>query len=298
MKKSFIKQKPAIVLFILLFSQLMQAAEVMSVSVPPINQPPSGQRIPGKIIWHDLVTTKVSDAQQFYGDVFGWQFKTFGTGEDSYTMISHGGKRIGGIVPLTNEAGGQNENQWISYISVANVDHAIDHVTNNAGKVLFGPMRFEQLGELAVFTDPEGAAFGVLASSSGDPADSKVKSGGWVWADIMVNEPAQQIKFYQGLANYTVKEDTQEPQFPEYHLYTNRVPRAAVVPIPPTEALPKILPNWLPYLHVANLNETLTKVTANGGKLLVKPNTRVYNGKLAIIADPGDAAVGIVQMGQ
>lgn len=270
--------------------------EILPVTVPPINQQPSTKQIPGKIIWHDLFTDNVDEAQRFYGDVFGWHFQTFGTGKDSYTLISHQGKRIGGIVRLTEAQAAQNENQWISYISVSNVAQVASYVNNNAGEVLLSPRRFEHQGDLAIFSDPEGAAFGVLMSASGDPADAKSEVGEWAWADLLAKNPQQQILFYQGIANYDAQEDTRDPQANDYFLYLDKLARAGVVSIPASEAATSVQPNWLPYLRVANVNKTVTKVTQLGGSVIFKPNTQVFNSKLAIIADPGGAAVGIVEL--
>jgi hypothetical protein len=45
------------------------------------------------------------------------------------------------------------------------------------GRVLAAPGKFPNRGEQAVFTDPDGALFGVVRSSSGDPEDFRAEPG-------------------------------------------------------------------------------------------------------------------------
>lgn len=280
------------------FCHAVYAETVRQVSVPPINTQATSQQIPGKIIWHDLATDNVTVAQQFYWKLFGWQFKQYGSGNDAYIYIYYKGKPVGGIVPLAPKQAAENENQWVSYLSVPNVAQATQFVKKNGGKVLVEPMKFEKQGELAVFADPEGALFGVLNSSSGDPADGHSRIGGWAWADLMVKNPQRAIEFYQGIANYEVKQYPGDPQGNDFYLYTNKVARAGVTGIPTGKQAPAILPNWLPYILVPDVHAMVAKTPTLGGKVLLKPDTQIYGGKLAVIADPTGAALGLIQITQ
>ena len=292
MKAGFIKGKILIFILAVFTSYLVHAEDVVSITVPPINDPPSAQHIPGKIIWHDLFTNNVKSSRRFYANVLGWRFQYFGAGENGYTLIYNGRQRIGGIVPLKEGHTGNTANQWISYISVPNVSQVSTHVVNNGGKVLLSPRRFERHGELAIFADPEGVPFGVLASSSGDPSDAMPQPGEWAWLDLMAKNPHRQAEFYQGIASYDVRRDKRGLEDNDYLLFSNQVPRAGVVSLPGS----KVLPNWLPYVRIKNVEDTITKVTRFGGKVVFEPNTRVFNGRLAIITDPSGAALGVVNM--
>lgn len=296
MGKYISKYSAGLSLILLAFCSVSQAGEVGTLSVPPINPSPTSQQIPGKIIWHDLATTNIKATQQFYTDLLGWRFKVYGSGKDTYYLISHRGKPVGGLVPLTTKQAAENHNQWVSYISVPDVAQASQYVKTNGGMVLLDTTPFKHQGELAVFADPEGALFGVLNSSSGDPADGASQPGEWVWADLMVNNPKQAIKFYQGIATYAVKIDARHPKAKEYYLYKNKLPRAAIIPLPSGKYAPKVLPNWLPYIYVTNIAAAVVKTTKLGGSIILNPATQIYGGKLAIIADPGGAAVGLVEL--
>ena len=53
------------------FAQPLGGADEMSQVA--VTENPSGERYPGKFIWHDLVTTDATSAAKFYEQLFGWQ---------------------------------------------------------------------------------------------------------------------------------------------------------------------------------------------------------------------------------
>lgn len=285
-----------LLLLALAFSTTVQAEDSGVVSVPPINTPATSQQLPGKIIWHDLVTTNVSASQRFYADLFGWQYNAYVLGNETYYVISHRGKPVGGIVPLTAQQAAGNDNQWVSYISVPDVAQATGFVKENGGKVLLEPMKFRQQGELAVFTDPEGAVFGVLNSTSGDPADGRSQAGEWGWADLLAKDPQRAINFYQGIADYSAKKYAKGSPGDDFYLLTGKVPRAGVATIPAGKQAPEILPNWLPYILVSDVNAAVVQTPKLGGRVILNPASQVYNGRLAVIADPGGAVLGLIEL--
>jgi hypothetical protein len=44
--------------------------------LPPLNDPPAAQHLPGKFVWADLVAPDVEAARRFYGKLYGWSFRT------------------------------------------------------------------------------------------------------------------------------------------------------------------------------------------------------------------------------
>jgi predicted enzyme related to lactoylglutathione lyase len=67
-----------------------------------------------------------------------------------------------------------------------------------------------------------------------------------------------------------------------------------VLPLPAED----VLPNWLPYVRVKDINESVMKVAQLGGEVLLQPSMQIFNGRLAIITDPGGAALGIIEIRQ
>lgn len=282
----------AALFFVLVLTRNVFAQNGISVTVPPMNDPPTGAHLPGKIVWHDLYTRDILTAREFYKNLFGWRYQAYNTVTDNYTMFFYKGKSVAGMWAL--EPGNENENQWISYISVLDVNQAANQVAVNGGKVLLSANLLQQLGELAIFTDPDGAAFGVLNSLSGDPEDILAKPNEWIWADLLARKPMDMTRFYQSIGNYSVTENTRSAVPDSYYLRADGFARAGVGPLPDTD----VLPNWLPYVRIENVMEAINKVTLLGGTVVMQPDPAVFGGKLAVVADPTGAVLGIVQIRQ
>jgi uncharacterized protein len=292
MKSRLWIQKSLMQVIGLLAFTVSPAVLATTVVAPPINQPATNQYYPGKFVWHDLFTDNLHESMDFYKGVFGWEFRKFGPGKFAYYYITNQGLGVGGLSQL--DTGDGSENQWVSYISVESVEDANSYVAKNGGKTLVKPITFEQLGQVAIFADPEGAPFGVISSSSGDQREVLPQVGQWIWVDLFALNPGAQIEFYKGIGQYTAIKNPVSVIDKDYFLQSNNVARGGVLPVPAED----VLPNWLPYVRVENINDSLMKVTQFGGVVLLQPSMQIFNGKLAIIADPGGAALGLIEFSQ
>jgi uncharacterized protein len=57
-------------------------------------------------------------------------------------------------------------------------------------------------------------------------------------------------------------------------------------------------PNWMPYVCVANADETAAKAKEHGAKMIMEPFDIEGVGRSAVFADPGGAVISIFQPGQ
>ena len=85
---------------------------------------------------------------------------------------------------------------------MSDVDAARRAAVKHGAKRLFEPKTFPACGRQAVFTDPAGAVFAVLASSSGDPTDFLASSGEWIWSSLLENDPNASAGFFQALLGH------------------------------------------------------------------------------------------------
>jgi len=90
----------------------------------PVTAEPTSNWIPGKFIWHDLITHDISAVKLFYAGVFGWKFEAL-PGTDRYTVIRHNGEMIGGIAFSDRKIDGKPISQWVSMMSVPDVDRGV-----------------------------------------------------------------------------------------------------------------------------------------------------------------------------
>ncbi len=183
--------------------------------------------------------------------------------------------------------------RWFGYISVASVEKAQRAATKAAGRVLAPPKKMPKRGEQAVFADPEGALFGVIRSSSGDPQDFLAEPGDWIWIQLLSRDARKAAEFYRSVAGYEIVENSAGNRLSDYVLISEGYARATVRTIRSTNA--QVQPTWLPFVRVSNVGESVARAKQLGGKVLIEPKPDVFDGKVAVIADPTGAAIGILE---
>ena len=245
---------------------------------------------PGKFVWFDLVTDDPAALRQFYGAVFGWQFRTVGKPPAAYTLIENAGESIGGMFYHARPAGASMSARWLSLISVRDPAESVRYVQQHGGTVIAPLATIPGRGTHALFRDPQGAAFGVLKSESGDRPDTPVETGDFFWADLLAPDPAKATEFYIGLAGYEAS-DRESSSVKRVVLSSEGYARAGIVPLP----APIKQPGWLPYVLVDDVAGTLQKATAAGGRVLLQPRPDLLDSNLAVIADPRGGVLGVVR---
>src|SRR6202051_1573390 len=159
----------------------MAASSPVSFELPALNSPASTERHVGKVVWADLVTPDLAAAERFYGGLFGWTFQNINTGDSDYAVAMADGRPVGGLYQKTIPAAERRQSAWLTFIAVRDVDAAKRAALAHGAKVVSDSKSYPSRGRQAVFTDPEGAVFAVLASSSGDAPDFLAAPGEWIW---------------------------------------------------------------------------------------------------------------------
>jgi predicted enzyme related to lactoylglutathione lyase len=274
---------------------LLSLALVLIVSacsglrLSPVTTEPTNNWIPGKFIWHDLVTHDVSAVKLFYAGVFGWRFEDL-PGTDRYTLIRHNGEMVGGIVYSDRKIDGKPVSQWVGLMSVPSVDQAVARIREAGGRVYGGPRDIDDRGRLAVVGDPEGAVFGVVRATGGDPPDRDPEIGDWLWNELWSDDEEAATRLYSNLVGYELDARESVAGKPYNVFRRDGAPRAGLLPNPFPE---EVSPLWLPYVRVANPAAVVAKVEGLGGQVLLKPDPEHRKGTVAIIADPTGAEVAI-----
>lgn len=272
-------------------SFLMLAGCASQPQWPPISQVASNEHTPGRWVWVELVCDDVEQAKAFYSAVFSWQFDTIGDGADAYTVVRSADRRIGGIVHQQRRSEQTRAARWLASMSVADVKAAAAQVKSAGGDVVIAPRSLAGRGEVAVFSDPEGALFAVIRSFSGDPPQAMPAINAWMWLELWAQDPQRMSAFYRGLGGYTLEHKHDNGMQDEIHLVLGEDPRAGIVAMP-RDGLPS---TWLPYVRVADLDATLKRVTDAGGYVAVAPGKELREGMVAVIVDPLGGALGVAQ---
>ena len=264
-----------------------------AAELPPINEPPTSDYQRGKLVWVDLFTADLPGARRFYGGLFGWTFAELGDGRGTYTVAYQAGLPVGGLVPRKPLQGEKRQARWVAYLSVADVEGAARKVVDEGGRVLMAPRRVPARGEMAVVADPDGAPFGLVNSSSGDPPDALPVEGDWIWALYQSPDAASAAAFYQDLGGYEVVPDERLAPRPHFLLVTGGFARASLVEIPAERS--GLRPDWLYFARVRSVAESLAKARELGGAVVMEPSPSVLDGRLAVITDPAGAPLGLME---
>ena len=277
------------------FLGLVGAVPIMAapIQLPAIVEPASQEHHVGKVIFVELVTPDLAAAKQFYAGLFGWTFRDIKTGGTEYAEAFLDGRPVAGLIHKDIPAGEHRQPAWLSFFAVGDVDAAKKVALQNGAKVLFEPHNIPDRGREAVFADPQGAVFVVIASSSGDPSDVLATPGEWIWSSLITSDPDTDAAFYQKLFNYEVFELPANPGVQHLLLASDNYARASANTLPANR--PKTHPHWLNYVRVEDTVKMTAKIVALGGRVLVEPRVDRHGGKVAVVADPLGAPFGLLE---
>lgn len=110
----------------------------------------------GAFSWNELMTSDVSGAKAFYGELFGWTLHDEQTPNMVYTMAKVGDTDVAGMMVIPPEAEGMPPT-WGAYVTVDDVDQQIKRAESLGGKVVMPPRDIPDVGRFAVISDPQGA---------------------------------------------------------------------------------------------------------------------------------------------
>jgi len=278
-----VRLAPSLVLGALIGATLLAACATPE-GLPPLTARPSSEWHPGKFVWFDLLSENPAAARSFYSEVFGWRFDAFGAdGDDAYYLIRNGDVVIGGLARLDGDDADVPQSLWLPTLSVEDVDAAAALAKGSGGQVLRQPEDFPGRGRIAAVRDPNGATLLLLRSDDGDPPDRAAPVGAWLWTDLWTPDAAEAKGFYAALAGFEAR-DIEASKEHVYHVF-GRDGRARAGMVELLEQ--RVDPNWLPYVRVADVDETVRRAEAHGGRVLLR------SADVAVLMDPAGAAVGV-----
>ena len=283
--------KPLLLAAVLVFS----ACATITQDLPPITDAPTGNRHGGKVVWHDLLTHTPEASRKFYAELFGWTFEEPGLDlgfgpRGSYQLIRNNGILIGGMFDTSVIPDRGNISQWITVISVDDIDAAAAATRDQGGEVLTPPTNLSSRGALAILKDSTGALLAVIQTRDGDPADREAAMNDFLWDELWTGDLTRASNFYQTVAGYESEDRAFGDADDSYHLLkSGGKPRAGILPNPFGE----VPPVWVNYLRVTDPAAIAAKAGSLGGEVIVAPQARKIGGHVAMIAGPSGAGIAL-----
>jgi predicted enzyme related to lactoylglutathione lyase len=250
----------------------------------------SNADIRGRFMWHELMTTDTDAAGAFYSKVMPW--KTQPSGMPGYTLWYAGKTQAGGLMALPEPSSGPH---WLTYIGTPSVDSALEGVQRLGGKVLKGATDIPNVGRYAVVCDPQGATFALYTPAAGaaDGAGAGgAAPGGYTWHELATTDVDGAVKFYTELFGWEKGPGHEMGgDVGVYQLIVHGGQQIGGIFKSPN-ATP---PNWLTYVHVADIDKAVNAVKGGGGRIMNGPHQVPGGSWILQATDPQGGMFAVIE---
>lgn len=236
---------------------------------------------PGTFCWVDLSTSDLQAAISFYGALFGWEAEVEETPSGgAYATFRLGGMRVAG-------AFGGKRTEWLSYVSVTDVEATSARADDLGADVIAGPRDVDGLGRVAYLADPQGATFGVWQPGSVHGAQVVNEPFTLTWNDLVCASAQAAIDFYGALFGWTVREGLGDPNVYAVIVNGERT-NGGIMAQRDTPA------HWRPYFIVEETDAAAGRIEELGGRVIFGPSA-VPAGRIAVALDPQGAIFSVFE---
>lgn len=248
---------------------------------------------PGTPCWVDLATPDLDAAESFYRELFGWEIPELSNSAEmgGYRRAKLRGRDVAGAMPLMQE--GQPP-AWSTYISVDDADVIARAIQENGGTMIAEPMAVASYGRLAIFTDPEGAFFGIWEPADFAGAELVNEPGTVGWNELGTRDPAAAKQFYGAVFGWEYDEEPSDRVGTYTIAKVGDAMVAGMIDMNALEMPAEIPANWLTYFIVADADAALDEIRSGGGSVMNGP-IDIPPGRFAVVADPFGAAFAVMQ---
>jgi predicted enzyme related to lactoylglutathione lyase len=264
--------------------------------------------IPGVPCWIDTSQPDPEAAVAFYTDLFGWEFEDVmppgSPGKYFIARIRGGDVAAVGSVP----EGAPPMAMWNTYVWVESADDTAAKVRDAGGNAVMEPFDVMDAGRMAVFTDPEGAAFCAWQAKEHKGAKVVNEHGSLNFNSLNTRDAEAAKPFYKSVFGWEVlglAGGAQMWTLPGYGDYLERDNPglrervaevggppgfedvvAAINPIPDEQ--PDVPAHWSVTFGVDDADAIADKANELGGKVIVPPMDAPWV-RMAVLADPQGA---------
>ncbi|MFI2762821.1 VOC family protein [Streptomyces echinatus] len=251
---------------------------------------PHAGRVPGTPCWVSLMVHALDATEEFYGELFGWEFRPGPQQLGPYVRALLDGREVAGMGHLPPDR--RLPVAWTPYLATDDVDQTADTVRLCGGTVAVGPLDAAEAGRMAIASDPSGAVFGLWQGTAQFGTAITGVPGTPVWNELLTFETESVAKFYTSVFGYT-EEPVVSADFDYLTLHLDGRPVAGLHGL--GHGLPRDRgPHWQTYFEAADVDATLRQVIELGGRVL-RPAHDSPHGRVATVVDPEGAEFSVVQ---
>jgi uncharacterized protein len=260
--------------------------------------------LPGIPCWIDTSQPDPDAAVGFYSGLFGWEFEDVMPpgSEGKYFIARIRGGDVAAVGSIPD--GAPPMAMWNTYVWVESADDTASKVLESGGKSLMDPFDVMDAGRMAVFADPEGAAFFVWQAKEHKGAQIVNEPGSLAFNGLSTRDVQGASSFYGAVFGWqilTLPGGAQMWTLPGYGDYLEQrnpgmrkqmaevgAPAgfedvvASISAIPDDQ--PDVPAHWNVTFAVDDADATAAKAADLGGKVITPP----FDGpwvRMAVIAD-------------
>jgi predicted enzyme related to lactoylglutathione lyase len=241
--------------------------------------------------WADLGSPDPDESASFYGELLGLEATDPDEEHGGYRLFTRDGKQVAGLMALQEE--GQPPS-WTTYINVDDADAVAEKVKDAGGEVFVEPMDVMQLGRMAIFADPTGAAFGVWQPGQHKGAEVVSEPGSMAWNQCNTRDPEKALEFYAQVFGWdNERVDTGGADY--WQLEQAGTPLAGLFRM--GDDFPDEVPaHWIVYFAVEDCDAATEKAREKGATVRAEPFDNEA-GRFSVLQDPHGAAFALINQG-
>jgi uncharacterized protein len=224
----------------------------------------------GRFVWYELITTDTAAAKAFYARVMGWETQDLARPGLTYTVFFAGRDPACGLMELAADARKMGAAPtWLGYVGVDDVDAAADRIRRLGGAVHVPPTDVPGFSRFSIVADPQMATLALVRWH--DPNQQRPvepgKPGRVGWHELLAADCDRAVECYREFFGWQPADAESGPTGP-YRLFS-----VGGLTIGGTCTKPSVVlvPLWLYYFTVGDIDAAAERVRANGGHILDGP---------------------------
>ncbi|MEU9121703.1 VOC family protein [Streptomyces sp. NPDC048506] len=257
------------------------------------------RRMPGAPCWVSLLAHSLPTTQEFYGALFGWEFRPGPQHFGPYARAFLDGREVAGVGELAPDR--NLPVAWTTYLASDDADVTAEQIRCCGGTVGVGPLDADDdAGRMAIASDPQGAIFGIWQGRTMMGTAVTGEPGTPVWNELVTQDTASVGPFYEHVFGFETERptpaDAAASADPDVDYLTLHLKGHAVAGIHGVGNAPlrDRGPHWMTYFAVPHTDAAVRRVTELGGHTLTPAHDSPH-GRRATVSDTEGAVFTIVE---
>ncbi len=236
-------------------------------------------------LWVDMVTPNVEATKNFYAALLGWNFLDKSKGGLKNYLIENNGQVIGSIIEISKAKSAA----WIPAANVpsSSMKDKTKALQQKGAKIAIAALNLPGRGNQVMFEGPQGEEFSLISDNSfHNNSVYRKANGNLMGTEFWADDVNQAQSFYEYAFGVSVEEEDFDGM--PYWFFTKDDMKLAGMIKNPVENQSS---QWVSYFFVDDLKSAVMKAQKLGAYIVMEPNSKVRDGKIAIVQDPNDALI-------